>query len=164
MRRILSITLIIFMGLNGVAFGQSAKDAVKALKKLEAKTETGINYKDFATALADTKVEVESFVNSKQAKRNPGLSECLNKTLEHYMLTNKIMNQRIQNLRMARETGDKFAEIDSDVIKTDSPLGKMLMRQYPRIEPHKGKYFIEILIPEIWNEASKELKKCDSLM
>ncbi len=164
MRRILSITLIIFMGLTGVAFGQSAKDAVKALKKLEAKTETGINYKDFATALADTKVEVESFVNSKQAKRNPELSECLNKTLEHYMLTNKIMNERIQNLRMARETGNKYAEIDSDVIDIGSPLGKMLMRQYPRIKPHKGKYFIEILIPEIWKEASKELKKCDSLM
>jgi hypothetical protein len=152
------------MGLAGVTFGQSANDAIKALKKLEAKTETGINYKDFATALADTKVEVESFVNSKQAKKKPGLAECLNKTLGHYMLTNKIMNERNFNRRMARESGNKYAELDSDVIKTDSPMGKMLMRQYPRIKPDKGMYFVEIVVPEIWKEASNELKKCDSSM
>lgn len=166
MNRMLSIALIIFMGLPGVAFGQSAKDAVKALKKLEARTETGINYKDFSAALADTKVEVESFLNSKLAKKNPELSECLKKTLEHYMISNELISEKRHKLSIAM---GKLDILESDAIYTDSPLGKMIMRKYPRIEPSKPSYprdnkpyyLLQIVIPEIWGEASKELKKYD---
>ena len=64
-----------------IAFGQSAKDAIRALKKLEARVEAGISYKDYAPALGDAKFEVNLFLESPEAKEMPRLSEAVKKTI-----------------------------------------------------------------------------------
>lgn len=69
MKRMLALILIVLFGSVGLAYGQTAKDAIKALKKLEAKTESGMSYQKYREALGDTNAEVKIFLESKAGKK-----------------------------------------------------------------------------------------------
>jgi hypothetical protein len=60
---VITIGIMIFFGYIN-CFAQSAKEAVKALQKLQAKVETGISFQDYFRALGDTKFEVDLFLRS----------------------------------------------------------------------------------------------------
>lgn len=61
---------------------QSGNDAYIALKKLEAKTQTGINYVDYLRALGDAKFAVNSFLGEKSASGE--FAKAIEKTMELY--------------------------------------------------------------------------------
>lgn len=65
MKRILALILIVFFAVAGEAFGQTTKEVFKALKRVEARVETGIAYKDYPQVIADAKVDVDAFLASK---------------------------------------------------------------------------------------------------
>ncbi|MHB8067360.1 MAG: hypothetical protein ACYDIC_05610 [Desulfobaccales bacterium] len=84
MKRMLALILVVLFGSVGLAYGQSAKDAVKALKKLEAKVESGMSYQKYREALGDTNAEVKLFLESKNAKKNPELANSIKKIMGNY--------------------------------------------------------------------------------
>ncbi len=71
-------------GQTAPAFGQSSKEAIRALKKLEAKCQAGINYRDYVRALGEAKFEVNLFLEGKEAKNNPDLAELVTKAMKEY--------------------------------------------------------------------------------
>ena len=56
------------------AYADNTKDAVMALKKMEARVQSGISYRDYGNALADAKFPVNLFMESIEVKKNPGHS------------------------------------------------------------------------------------------
>lgn len=80
--------VILFYG--NACLAQSAKDAVRALQKLQARVEAGISYRDYAPALGDALFEVKLFLASPEAKTKPALASAVSKTMEHYLIARQI--------------------------------------------------------------------------
>jgi hypothetical protein len=151
-KRILAVILIVFFGAVELASGQTANDAYLALKKMEAKTQVGISHRDYAPALAETKFEVDRFLESKSAKKNPELSEHLDKALTLYIHAKDIFDLKMD--------GEKAA--------VDDIAGELVRKIYPKAiahpwqarDGHRGKsYDLSEVLSGVWGEASKEIKQ-----
>jgi hypothetical protein len=181
MKRAIICILVLLPGLvllAGTANAQSSKDAYKALKKLEARTQAGISYKDYGPALGDAKVEVNMFSESAEAKEKPRLKEIFNKAMGHYEEAGNVWRYQFAG------RGAPPYMVSPD----DSAMINQIMRYYPSIrtkvkstefdEPTsyddfkrgiKRKVYRESLsysdaIKAIWQEASEELKKAGPLL
>jgi hypothetical protein len=53
---------------------QSARNALNAVKKVEARTEVGINYKDYSTVVGEAWADVKIFTESPEGKKLPAFS------------------------------------------------------------------------------------------
>ena len=64
-----SLAFVVTVGCNSLSLktDQKAKDAVGALKKLEASVETGISYKDYSLALGSANFSVKQYTDSAKA-------------------------------------------------------------------------------------------------
>ena len=79
MKKVLAVILIVLFGSVGLAYGQSAKDVYKAVKKAELKA-TG-DQRDFDNAMADARTEFDLFKDSKEAKKKPEFTTSLENAL-----------------------------------------------------------------------------------
>ncbi len=79
MKRILSVILIVLFGSVGLAYGQSAKDVYKAVKKAELSA-TGPRA-TFASAMTDAETEFDLFNDSPEAKKNPEFTSHIKKAI-----------------------------------------------------------------------------------
>lgn len=179
-KRILVVIMaIVAMGLMvGVAFGQSSKDTYKALKKLQARTETGISFKDYGPALGDAKVEVNMFLESAEAKQKPRLKEIFTKTMKHYEEAGNVWRYQFAG------RGAPACMVTPD----DSAMIDQILRYYPSVRTkvesldtyesvtfddamrgkkrpvHRDRLRYLDAIKAIWQEASNELQKAGPLL
>ena len=180
MNRLTTLAMSLLMvGLMGEAVcAQSANDAYRALKKLEARVQAGISYKDYGPALGDAKFEVNLFAESPEAQEKPKLKETLGKTMAHYEEAGNVW-------------GCQFAGRGAPpymVSPDDAALINQILRSYPAVRPMveslefdepasyddfkkgiKRKTFRERLsysaaLKAIWQEASSELRKATPLL
>jgi hypothetical protein len=86
MKKYVAVVSISFLliALPHIAFGQSAKEAIKALKKLEARVQVGIPYIDYVRVLGETQFEVNQFLESPEAKKDAALSSSIEWCLYRY--------------------------------------------------------------------------------
>jgi len=86
MKKLSRISLIFLMSivLSIPVYAQSAKEAVRSLKRLEAHCQTGITYADFTRALGDAKFEVNLYQESKVASNNIPLADMIKKIMSEY--------------------------------------------------------------------------------
>ncbi len=160
--------LFVFNLTQSNVWAQSAKDAYKSLKKLEARTATGISYKDYPQSVAEAKVEVDMFLDGKAAKKNPPFSDHLKKAMDYYLVAIKIWDIKFG-----------FEGRSTDIVAQNSPMGKTIKSLYskaraeipkdpPGVQPplrlqqmrsQMGPvYFIPEVLTAIWKDASKEIK------
>ncbi|HVN71520.1 MAG TPA: hypothetical protein VMU10_05825, partial [Desulfomonilia bacterium] len=78
------------MAISANAFGQSAKEALAAIKKLQIKCESGILYKDYSPALNEAKSPVMLYLENPASKNAPAFSQALSNALGHYELANEV--------------------------------------------------------------------------
>lgn len=157
MKRFLMLFIVILSTITiipSIAFGQSAKDAIRALKKLEARVEAGISYKDYAPALGDAKFEVNLFLESPEAKEKPRLSEAVAKTMGHYLIANSVWQCKFTGAGV------------NDWLNKNSSL--TILKAYPGtrrfVQSDGTLYPIDSIMPIIWKEASVELTKATNLL
>jgi len=65
---------------------QSARDALNAVKKLEARTEIGINYRDYSTIVGEVWGDVKLFIDSPEGKSVTEFSDLLASAVSKYKL------------------------------------------------------------------------------
>lgn len=140
-------------------FGQSTKDAVLALKKLQVKVETGISYRDYASAVADAKFPVKLFLESSESKNDVGLSSSLQKAIEHYEFANSVWNVKFSCGRGV--TDYMHPGCDSDIFYK-------IKRDYPSV-PIQTFWGQESLVIDgavliIWNKAKEEVQIASDLL
>lgn len=97
MKKIFILVVVIGFLVSNVCYAQSAEDAIKALKRLEARTEMGINYRDYSMALGDTWIEVKLFLESPEAKSKPKLVESAIKIMDLYKFAHEIWRSNSQD-------------------------------------------------------------------
>ncbi len=83
MRRTFAIAMAILLA-GCAVHAESARDVVKAFAKLDARTEIGINYRDYTAALGDVNFEFKSFQEGPESKRYPEITRALGVALGRY--------------------------------------------------------------------------------
>jgi hypothetical protein len=181
---VLSVLFLIILSYSGISIGKLSNDTYLALKKLEAKTQVGISYKDYKVFLGDTKFAVNVFLEGKGARVNPQFSEHIKRAMEFYEKAGEIWDIKMKTIK----NPDKYDGIFSDtepgrLIKTIYPKAKEKIYHdeitLPNIDSMKSNprntkwetfkfqtptYYITEVINEIWKDASRELKKASYLL
>jgi len=160
MKKILGLTLIILLWLPALALGQTAEDAVKSLKKVEASIQTGVSYQDFPQILAAAKKAVNMFMESNEAKKDPQFAKYIETIINYYTNAKEIWSIKFN-------CKDDFV-MEAVGINTD--CGKEIKRLYPNSRPEllPGNfgpfYIVSDVLRSIFHDASKELKKASKIV
>lgn len=149
MRKGMALLFILMLGVPALSHAQSANDALRALRKLEAQTKTGLSYRDYGNALSEAKYPVDLFFKSKDVKKYQELSTSLQKTILHYEYVLHLWTEEVN-------AKNKWASIP-----INSEDGKRISRLYPDANKYalftENAYNVADLIPIIFKEASREL-------
>lgn len=141
---------------------ESAKAAVKALKKLQARTQTGISRGDFSSVLGETNFEVNTFLESKEADNFPLLKISLQTAMAHY-----------GNASTFWELRSTFHDEESyGHYYLSSQFSTLFLSKYPEAKKDikdggvlsGGKVYFDSTIGYIFAEASKEISKSNGLI
>ncbi|MEW6615015.1 MAG: hypothetical protein AB1401_06065 [Thermodesulfobacteriota bacterium] len=159
-RNIVMTTVLIAMIFPTYAFGQSAKEAILALKKLQVKVQTGITYKEYSPAVAEAKFPVIVFLESPEGKLDTALSAYLSKAVRHYDNAISVWGIKFSSRRVeSRIYADKNRELFEAVIRMypDSPVN---------VTGYTKQSYIDIgeMLSFIWTKASIELEKASGLL
>lgn len=74
--------VVVLLAVN--VHAQSAKDAYMALRKFDAKADAGLSKSKLLELWGDTKAEVEMYLESKAAKKNPQFASELAEVLKEF--------------------------------------------------------------------------------
>jgi hypothetical protein len=111
------------------AFPESAKNAVRALKKMEARCSSGLTVGNYNSALGDATFEVNMFVQSKESNDFESLKSSVIKTEQFYKQASNYFAEKKVKLEIARiigtnveqiEINDKYAGLASEAIDNAS--------------------------------------------
>lgn len=188
MKKLLPISITIVLSFVGIANGQSANEAVEALKKLESRVQVGISYKDYGPALGDTHYKVKMYLESPNANKNPILAKSIGNALKHYIYANEIWGYKIAhgsdiiyrdveqnpNVKFSSKVDGYgkpldpiFLQSDRRSANTEKMLADEIINKYPAVLKTMPNSYTVSLTPAlsvIWNEASKEIQSATKLL
>lgn len=141
---------------------ESAKNAIRALKKLEARCQSGISYRDFSPALGEAKFEANMFLESKAANDFKNIKLAIEDTLFHYDSANMMWRHAFNSGHKLHTTyglNDQFVinflKLYPLANKPESDGGILYMDEYVK----KDVAVLQYMIRYIFSQASLELKK-----
>lgn len=141
---------------------ESASNAIKALKKLGARTEAGILYKDYPSALGEAKFEVNQLLED---DKSDSLSN-LKKTVQEAMVLYEFAGT-IWEVKFNREADYGFIFIDSSCCPYSKVVASAYFSKFPEdkkdaaeggvLEKQLGnKMSISRALSKIWERASQK--------
>jgi hypothetical protein len=173
---IVAVLLLSFMAVPA-AYGQSARDVVKALKRIEARADMGISYSEYVLSVADARVEVQMYLESPEARQKAVLTNLIKQILEHYETAREVWKNKVSR---TQDLGTVFGHL---ICLNDDPegvLGRRLLSKYPQANKtvdHGGaltkraykkerceEVLVDNLIYIIWQEASKDLLQATRML
>lgn len=148
---------------------ENTKAALVALKKLGARTESGVSYGDYTPMLGDAYLLVKVFQESESAKINPTFTQALVASLEWYKTANDAWTRKIK-------TGSNVATCE--YYSTDGSFGAQdfcishpefkSMLMIPRLFGNGKKEGLGIdfenAIQKSWHLAGEEFRKAEQMM
>jgi hypothetical protein len=90
---------------------QSARNAANTVKRLEARTEVGINYADYSRAVGEAWGEVKVFVESPEGKAVPDFSLLLTNAIADYKTAITAWHWKIEWSSLDRGVSDALGEL-----------------------------------------------------
>ena len=85
---------------------RSARDALNALKRIEAKIEVGLTFRDYTTVIGDGWADVKIFIESDDGGRLVEFSGLLTNAIGHYKLALDIWNNEIKHSDLYGDRSD----------------------------------------------------------
>jgi hypothetical protein len=151
-RKTIGLIMLFTIGHFSDVFGQSAKEAIMALMKLQMKCETGILYNDYQPAINQAKTPVMSYIESPASKSAPEFSEALSSALAHYELAGSIFEYMFH-----AGAGQHF-------VSTQNPTLFHKIRQiYPELHIYEKKdesgFSYSEAIQIMWTRAASEIER-----
>ena len=133
------------------ASGQTGNDAVKALKKIEAKLAYELSYKDYIESLSQAKVEVDLFLDSKEAQKNPQMASLIKKVFINYNNVLKVWEHGQLNSNAAFKNNQEAIESMQNIILMMDPTRRRdieKQRRQSETDTEKRKNFKDFLNPK----------------
>lgn len=181
-------------GANGINSSQSllaARQALGALKKLNARVSTGISHRDYPAVLSDATFEVRQFTDSRDAQEMPEVTEALKRALQHYVFAQRLWDLKfagtgrtwISSFDFIPEPDGLFSSIQRAKPTEFRSLVDALANTYPGITfepkrpsslkfaplpsdyPQNGTViYIEKGVAKIWAAASEDIDSINTLL
>lgn len=157
-----------------VIWSYEAKDAYKALKKIEANTEIGISSNEYSKLLADGKFEFNLYAESPGAKVE--LKEAFASTFNHYKIAKEYWDLKLANRHHYYAAPLQISSPNSpharlkkkvlEIIASDPELNKPLKEGGIIVQSDHMQVTIDLdrLIQYHWIRASGELRKIPALL
>jgi len=164
MKKFTTILFIFFISimLSVSAYAETAKDAIMGLKKLQARCQSGISYRDYSNALGEAKFPVNLFMESAEAKKIPELTDSIKIVMGHYEYAGYIWHEKIAAI--SKSTPDPVEYwLTLGWIPTLGPLGRELTKRYPGIKTFGENYLVDSALETIWATAAQELENTTKL-
>jgi len=141
---------IVFIFTAICVHAQSAKDAVKSLKKVEAVASTNIFGRDFLPVYSEAKAEVDMYLESPQSNKKPALKKSIQQTALSYQWAASIWKLKMTKVPYIH-SGDEYV--------------KSLYRDFPAAkESLKGTIPLDEALGWLYGNASGELYKAAKLL
>jgi hypothetical protein len=156
-RNTIFLIVLLTIGFFSDVFGQSAKEAMTALKKLQMRCETGILYNDYLPALTEAKTPVMLYIESPASKMAPEFSEALGSALAHYELAGSIFEYMFH-----AGAGQHF-------VSTQNPtLFHKIRQAYPELHIYEQKdesgFSYAEAIQIMWTRAASQIEGASEKM
>ena len=161
MKKILLLLLdvVMFFSLSNLCFAQSAKDAVRALQKLQARVQTGISYQDYGRALGDARFEVNLFLNTPEAKEAEALAVLIERIMIRYQMAGEVWRIYFVQLQEGRTVMDVIETSNIRHLSIVFPEFDELVKE-SKIRTERGVYLrIQVVLQMIWTDADRGLNK-----
>jgi hypothetical protein len=152
MKKIIFLTLLISLFIVPAAYAQSARDTIKALKRIEARADMGISYSEYVLAVADARVEVQMYLESHEAKQKAELQD-LGTVFGHLICLNNDP-EGVLGRRLLKQYPQADKPVDQG--------GALAQRAYKKDECEE--VHVDNLIHIIWDEASKDLLRATKML
>lgn len=145
-----------------------------ALKKLEAKTETGINYRDYGKEMGETWFAVKGYLESPSANKEPEIAQALAGAMRKYNLAAQLWTWSIESKRDFPKDAvcekldylwkDRKENIEKELPDAIKPResGGAKFKEYPPGSSPVDCIAYTAALHIAWSNASKELKKVSS--
>ncbi|MCS7215503.1 MAG: hypothetical protein NZ826_05040 [Thermodesulfovibrio sp.] len=174
MRKSLKIKIIIYLLiLPSILFAQTAEEAYKELRKVQARTQVGVSYRDYPSVLAPAKYAVNMYLKSKEAQKNPQLTSKIKLAMTYYEFALtvwdfKFPKSRYQSVKHFVFKGSPewkiLEEIFPEAIKPIEEGGIVYKMKQKNIFGEDEAIFISDALNFIWNKASKELDEIENML
>lgn len=139
MRRFISLLLVMSLAFTFRAQAQGISDVLKTFRKLEAATEAGMNYGEYARGLSEVNAQLKSFADTSRGK-SPAAIEALRSAFELYRKAKTLWDeQRLQDMRYQG--------------------GELSLKAY-----FDGKDANTAEIASVWKQAGQEIDRAATLM
>jgi hypothetical protein len=161
MKKMIALILIVIFSSVGSAYGQSAKDALEALKNLQAKTKYGFSTcGDYSIAVVYTNSKVDKYLKSKDSYKDGLVRNSIDKALYHYLYALGLWKIKLER------GGAGVPEISTFISKYDGQVYNKLITEYPNMSKAlwSGQISIDLAIPIIWAKASEEIQQAQNLI
>ena len=164
MKRFLSFSLIAisFWVTPCISYAQSAKEAFMALKKLEARTQAGISYRDYGPALGEATFPVNLYLETAEGKESSDLANAIRRTMSIY--SDARLSFRY-NVKGGRFYGDN-TNLGRYLLPKYPILGKRLSEGGARRPPSASKYdlYSKITTTILFDLAGQSLAEASKLL
>lgn len=155
MKRVLAVALL--AGIATAAQAQSIQDAVKALAKLQARTETGINYRDFTMSLGEANFEIKSVREGPDAKKYPDALKRLEVALLRYTESQLLWDLSIGSY------GNIYPKEAIKIVTERYPdTGKPI--EHGGATVAYGALSVSQVLPHYWREAATNIAEAKKLI
>lgn len=159
------VIIIFFIGLLFTdVHAQTAKNAILALKELQARCEAGISLRDYAPALGKTKFQVNQFLeNKEETSKSKELNGHIFKAMFHYEYALDAWKAK------SSRTGIIKKDWEPLIIKAYPQTDKLIDEGGARVISNSAGMQLNYLMPSsvlsiIWREASKEIANADKIV
>jgi hypothetical protein len=171
-KKILMLAMVLGLLVSNICYAQSAKEAIRALQKLQTRVEVGISYRDYAPALGDTKFEVNLFLKSPEAKDKKELALKIERCLTDHQLASSVWNLYFTKLRQGLVMRDSRGAIiearDIQNLTTTFPeLIDVIQNrsiQTSFFSKKSGYIWLSDVLSVIWKDAGKSLGEATNLL
>ena len=109
----LAIILILCLFAPSSVIAQTAKEAVSAMKILQARIDQGTTFRDYVSAAGTMRYQVNEYLESDVAKMNPEQTEVISNALKAYELLGTGWNERLHGgvfggMKLTPDAADPF--------------------------------------------------------
>ena len=146
-RCLISVLHICCLALPQKVLAQSAKEALLGLKKLQARVQSGVSYRDYGQALGEAKFPVNLYLESMESSKNPELTDSIKKAIAHYEFVRMVWQDTI----------------DNEIWFISGRMEKLIIASYPIADKDSNFLVKEDVFDIIWGKASDELKIATAL-
>jgi hypothetical protein len=143
---------------------QTAKNAIFALKELQARCEAGISLRDYAPALGKVKFQVNQFLeNKEETSKSKELNGHIFKAMFYYEYALDAWKAKSPRTGIIQKNWEPL------IIKAYPQTDKLIDEGGARVISNSAGMQLNYLMPSsvlsiIWNEASKEIVNADKIL